>query len=103
MSDRRNADERQVTICEASLKFLSRWNIYRDGLYRPGCSAPLSTAGGGGRRFESRWYGIKLLICVVFKIGAKSNFEHVEVAIVDCPDLTKAPFGLTGSGLFRLH
>lgn len=29
----------------------------------------------------------------------KDYFEHVEVSVVDCPDLTKAPFGLVGKGL----
>jgi hypothetical protein len=28
----------------------------------------------------------------------KSNFEQVEVEVVDCPDLTKAPFHLAATG-----
>ncbi len=31
--------------------------------------------------------------------GLKQNFTNVSVSIDDCPDLTKAPFGLAKSGL----
>ncbi|XP_065155796.1 ester hydrolase C11orf54 homolog isoform X1 [Atheta coriaria] len=31
--------------------------------------------------------------------GLRSHFEHVDVAVVDCPDLTKEPFTLASPGL----
>ncbi|KAG5672001.1 hypothetical protein PVAND_002165 [Polypedilum vanderplanki] len=35
----------------------------------------------------------------VFEKGLKANFADVKVEIVDCPDLTQAPFNLAASGL----
>jgi len=35
----------------------------------------------------------------VLETGLKTNFADVSVAIVDCPDLSKAPFHLASSGL----
>jgi hypothetical protein len=35
----------------------------------------------------------------VFEKGLKANFAEVKVEIVDCPDLTRAPFNLAAAGL----
>jgi Domain of Unknown Function (DUF1907) len=38
-------------------------------------------------------------LILVLKNGLKSNFLQVQVEIVDCPDLSQAPFHLASSGL----
>jgi Domain of Unknown Function (DUF1907) len=38
-------------------------------------------------------------LILVLKNGLKSNFSQVQVEIVDCPDLSQAPFHLASTGL----
>ena len=35
---------------------------------------------------------------LVLQNGLSKNFAHVEVSIVDCPDLTKKPFNIAAKG-----
>lgn len=38
-------------------------------------------------------------LCSVLQAGLKSHFAEVDVKVVDCPDLTQSPYGLTAPGL----
>lgn len=38
-------------------------------------------------------------LVLVLQNGLKSNFKEVKVEVVDCPDLTQAPFHLASPGL----
>lgn len=40
----------------------------------------------------------KSYFIAVIKNGLKLNFAHVEVEVVDCPDLTEAPYHLASKG-----
>jgi hypothetical protein len=41
---------------------------------------------------------VNLIFLVVIKDGLKSNFADVQVDIVDCPDLSQAPYHLASEG-----
>ena len=38
-------------------------------------------------------------LCTTLEGGLKQNFQEVRVEVIDCPDLTKAPFKLSAAGL----
>lgn len=38
-------------------------------------------------------------LCRIIRNGLKINFEEANVAVVDCPDLTKSPYNLSAAGL----
>lgn len=38
-------------------------------------------------------------LCAVLQTGLEAHYAEVKVEVVDCPDLTRAPYGLTASGL----
>lgn len=39
-------------------------------------------------------------IFTALKVGLSSNFQNVDVTVIDCPDLTQKPFSLAGVGKF---
>ena len=44
-------------------------------------------------------YKFNIFWLLALQSGLKTNFQEVKVEVTDCPDLTKAPFHLAGSGL----